>query len=138
MSYGNTKIKATCKICKGQFEYYASEQSGLYCSRSCAGKTMVKNLGKRFTGMKWSQTHRKKLIKSTTGEKHWAWKGDKISYVALHRWVERHRGRPRKCSECGTTSKKISYDWANVSKKYKRDLNDFIRLCRSCHRKFDK
>jgi len=64
------------------------------------------------------------------------WKGDNVGNGALHDWVERHLGKPNKCEHCKTeTSKK--YDWANKSQKYKRDLNDWIRLCRKCHAKYD-
>lgn len=64
------------------------------------------------------------------------WKGDKASYYAVHAWVARHRGRPQKCEHCGTTEKK-KYQWANKSHEYKRDLNDWIRLCVPCHKKYD-
>ena len=29
------------------------------------------------------------------------------------------------------------YEWANISGEYKRNRNDFLRLCRTCHRRFD-
>lgn len=47
-------------------------------------------------------------------------------------------GKANKCSnpECKIKNPK-SYDWANISGKYKRDLNDFMMLCRNCHRAFD-
>lgn len=57
-------------------------------------------------------------------------------YSYLHRWVSRFLGKPRICSECGTTESK-NYDWANISGKYLKDLSDWKRLCRSCHRKMD-
>lgn len=65
------------------------------------------------------------------------WKGEKASYHAMHAWVARHRGKPQKCEHCGTTEKKM-YHWANKSHEYKRDLNDWIRLCRPCHSRYDK
>lgn len=65
------------------------------------------------------------------------WKGDKASYHAMHAWVARHRGKPQKCEHCGTTEKRM-YHWANKSRRYKRDLTDWIRLCRPCHSKYDK
>lgn len=138
MSYGYTKLKGICKICSTEFLYYRSEQSGLYCSKKCAGKDTVKNLGTRMLGKKWSRSHREKFIKSNSGSKHWGWKGKKISYIALHRWVERHRGKPQKCELCpesGYGYKK--YDWASKSRLYKRELDDYIRLCKKCHRKYD-
>lgn len=72
-----------------------------------------------------------------SGEKHHNWAGDKVSYPALHAWVRKYRGTPRLCEHCGTKTAK-KYEWANVSHKYLRDLTDWVRLCTSCHRKFDR
>jgi hypothetical protein len=63
------------------------------------------------------------------------WKGDRVSYMGLHKWVYRHLGRPVECVNC-LSMKKVQ--WANKSGEYKRDLNDWIRLCYWCHRKYDK
>ncbi|MFA5261424.1 MAG: hypothetical protein WC450_09370 [Candidatus Omnitrophota bacterium] len=71
------------------------------------------------------------------GNKHPNWKGNNVSYQALHTWVTRHKGSPQRCEDCGTTEPR-KYEWANISGKYKRDLNDWKRLCTKCHRKFDK
>jgi hypothetical protein len=30
------------------------------------------------------------------------------------------------------------YHWANISKKYKRDRVDWLRLCGSCHMRYDE
>jgi len=30
------------------------------------------------------------------------------------------------------------YEWANVSGKYRREREDFVRLCKKCHCKMDK
>lgn len=58
---------------------------------------------------------------------------------ALHKWVNFHLGTPRKCEHCGVTDLLgRRYDWANVSHNYKRDLDDWIRLCKKCHRAFDR
>lgn len=70
------------------------------------------------------------------GEKNWNWKGDDVGYQALHAWVRKHKGVPKLCEHCGTVERR-KYEWANVSKQYKRDLNDWVRLCTPCHRKFD-
>ena len=29
------------------------------------------------------------------------------------------------------------FEWANISGEYKRDLNDWMNLCVSCHKKYD-
>jgi hypothetical protein len=71
------------------------------------------------------------------GKKHINWKGSKVSYSALHTWIIRHKGYPQKCEICGTTEPR-KYEWANKDHKYQRNLDDFIRLCASCHRKYDR
>ena len=64
------------------------------------------------------------------------WVGDKVSYPALHTWIRNKLGTPNYCTKCdGKKAKR--FDWANISREYKRDVNDFIRLCRSCHKKYD-
>jgi hypothetical protein len=67
-----------------------------------------------------------------SGENHPNWKGDSVGYMALHAWMNRMYGKPSKCERCGTTEAKV-YNWANVSREYKRDRSDWERLCRSCH-----
>jgi hypothetical protein len=65
------------------------------------------------------------------------YKGEKVGYWGLHRWLDRTLGRPKKCQDCGTTNQS-RYFWANISGLYKRDINDFKRLCGKCHKAFDK
>ena len=64
------------------------------------------------------------------------WKGVNAGYEAIHEWVYRTLGKPRLCSQCGTTKAK-KFEWANISKKYRRDISDWKRMCTSCHRLFD-
>lgn len=71
------------------------------------------------------------------GKENFNWKGDSVGYSALHSWIRKNKGTPKKCEHCGRTDKK-KYEWANISGEYKRDLNDWIRLCTKCHREFDK
>lgn len=74
-----------------------------------------------------------------TNENQWKWKGDKVSYSALHAWIRRKLGRPTICCHCGKTeTRKYYMHWANISGEYKRELSDWIRLCALCHKKFDK
>lgn len=80
---------------------------------------------------------RSKAKLKMTGEQHPLWKGEGVGYGALHRWVTLHKGAPSKCESCGLEDKNRVYDWANVDHQYNRDLDDFIRLCRPCHRKHD-
>ena len=70
------------------------------------------------------------------GEKNSSWKGADAGYQALHLRVQALRGKPRKCESCGTTDKRKSYDWANISGEYDNP-GDYKRMCRSCHWKLD-
>lgn len=70
------------------------------------------------------------------GEKNDYWKGDSATYSAFHRRVESVRGKPAICFACGDMSKPI-YEWCNLTGKYE-DVNDYMRMCRKCHRQYDK
>ena len=76
---------------------------------------------------------------TTSGEKHHNWQGEFTTYRSMHRWVVRHKGQPTQCIHCkkdGLTRHQIH--WANVSREYRRDVDDYIRLCAKCHKAFDK
>ena len=70
------------------------------------------------------------------GKDHPNWKGEDVSYGALHEWIRKHKPIPKKCEKCGKVTTKL--DASNISGEYKRDLNDWEYLCRSCHWKKDK
>lgn len=72
------------------------------------------------------------------GKKHFAWKGELAHYDSLHNWVVRYRGKKKECSHCGLNDSKKTYHWANLSGEYKRELDDWVRLCVPCHSKMDK
>lgn len=89
------------------------------------------------TGLKQTVEHIEKRMANATGEKHWGWKGDDVGYTSLHRWVRKQLGAKNKCEHCLSESKK-KYEWSNKSHQYnRRDTNDWVRLCTSCHRKYD-
>ena len=113
------KEKRNCWICGNLFYTNITEikrGGGLVCSRNCYYERL------------------RKIVKK--GEESHSWKGDKVSRGALHNWVELHLGKPKKCEKCGDTVKG-KYDWANISRQYKRNLKDWVRLCRKCHIIFD-
>ena len=72
-----------------------------------------------------------KLIK--IGNKNGAWKGNDVGYGTLHQWVQRWKGKAKKCQECSRTP----VEWANIDHEYKRKLDDYISLCDKCHRAYD-
>ena len=69
-------------------------------------------------------------------EAHFLWKGDRASYTAIHQWMRRHFGEPKRCEKCKTTKAK-RFEWANISGKYLRGRADWIRLCTTCHHRMD-
>ena len=70
------------------------------------------------------------------------WKGERVGTIALHRWVMNRKPRTGICQHCGCKPKPDrlgrTTDFANISGKYRRDVADYIELCRPCHRKYDK
>lgn len=87
-----------------------------FCSFSCRNKILKYRLGK---------------ITKNTG------------YSGLHKWARCNIGKhPIKCEICGEIGKingtKWSIHYANISKKYKREKEDWKCLCTKCHRNYDK
>jgi len=87
-----------------------------------------------------------KRLPERSGENHFAWKGDAVSYGALHDWVKKEKGDPQKCKSCKKVGK-ITYTkngrrrwtitWANISGEYKRNISDWVGLCHQCHSDYD-
>lgn len=61
---------------------------------------------------------------------------DDVGYKGHHRRVSIARGKPQMCEECGTTDPEKRYERASLTHNY-ADINDYKRLCCSCHRSFD-
>ena len=143
-------ITKNCLICFQSFKTYKCKikvGKGKLCSHSCAARytknavghypteTMKQHLSDVQKGNHNSpNTEFKKGMFSD--EKHPMWKGDKVGRASLHKWVAKYLGRERKCTFCGTTEAK-RYEWANKSRKYFRRLDDWVRLCVKCHRRYD-
>lgn len=60
---------------------------------------------------------------------------DDKKYIAAHHWVYSMWGLPNKCEQCGAESDnpKLTH-WHNISRKYKKEREDWERLCVVCHR----
>ena len=157
-------ITKSCIICSKKFNVFPSSIDKKYCSYGCywsspqliqasrtahLGKSRSDMIGNKLTlgrpswnkgiyGMHLSPgSEFKKGDPRITGKNHYLWKGDDVGKSALHGWVKRHLGIPKECWHCGNRSVNI-YDWHNKSGKYKRDLNDWVRLCRRCHYRYDR
>ena len=83
---------------------------------------------------KRKERHKRTYVKieNYKGKNHHFWKGDDVGYKQLHHWIRTHKIVSEYCEEC---NKNKPYDIANISGEYKRDVNDFEWLCRSCHMK---
>ena len=92
-------------------------------------------------GGKLSEKHKDKLKENHadfSGEKNPVWKGENVCYAGMHSWITKMKGRPSKCEHCGKTDlRPRQYNWANIDHLYRRKLDDYIRLCTKCHRKYD-
>jgi len=64
------------------------------------------------------------------GDRNPQWKADDVGFTSLHQWIREHKPKVDLCERCNKTP---PYDVANISGEYKRDINDFEWLCRSCH-----
>lgn len=116
----------TCRNCRTQ-----SEETKAKMSKSNKRPWLGKNL---------SEEHKKRIKESLPkGDKHKKWKGAEAGYMPIHQWVGRSKGKPSYCEHCGSVEKgkHVKYEWANIDHKYERNLDDYIRLCTSCHRKYD-
>jgi hypothetical protein len=77
----------------------------------------------------------KSSFRFNAGSSNGQWKGDDVGYGCLHKWVRRNKPQPKTCEMCGKERKVL--DCANISGEYKRDIDDWIYLCRKCHMKSD-
>lgn len=132
-----------CGYCHNQMyvkPYRAKRQK--YCSQRCMGMAVLVN------GLSAEAKERRRLAVLGTkrpnanykrDEQSPYWRGDKVTYSPLHKWVSKHLGRPTRCEHCGSDGligKRIH--WANRSQEYRRELDDWIRLCAKCHKAYDK
>lgn len=64
--------------------------------------------------------------------------GTIINYDRLHSLLRKKYGNAKKCSFCdGNYAKR--YEWALLkNKNYSLNIEDYIELCPSCHRHYDK
>lgn len=97
---------------------------------------------KTMMGQKYTEERKHNMSIAMLGtrmeEKNHKWKGNAVGYFALHSWVNRRLGKPSICAYCQDDSKGArNYQWANISRAYKRELSDWIRLCAKCHKAYD-
>jgi len=70
------------------------------------------------------------FAKGFEGKQNGMWKGDKVSYSGLHKWIRKYKPKLFYCQLCGRNGK---LHVANISGEYRRDVNDYQWLCPKCH-----
>lgn len=144
-------VKRNCLVChKEYFIFRDQAKRGIrkYCSRKCFNASRIGKVKKCLVCNKTFYSYRSDdkfhkhkycswecYIKATKEDNHWNWKGNDVGYNALHNWVKRKLGFPNKCEMCGVENEIL--DWANKDHTYRRNINNWIRLCRKCHYKYD-
>lgn len=89
--------------------------------------------GKNNKGKKLTPEHRFNISKGQ-GPRNILYKTKQ--YNVAHDWIVKQRGKPKTCEICNDINKS-RYEWSNKSQEYNLDLNDWQRLCCSCHTKYD-
>lgn len=100
------------------------------------------NSGQFKKGIKRKGKEEEKRLKNcliaVTGKNNVLWKGNNVGYKCLHDWVRKWKKTLDICEVCGNDKlKHRQYHWANIDHKYRRVLEDYIRMCVKCHRKYD-
>jgi len=132
-----------CRFCHKEFSKmpkttYKKWAGQFCCSKECGDKSKKTPWLQKYAIKKGQRLSPKTEFKKgqKVGNKNNKWKGEEASYFAKHIWANNHFGRPRFCEHCKCSSRKM-YHWANISKEFKRERDDWLRLCVSCHKKFD-
>lgn len=144
---------ARCPVCGNDFRAIKDQNGRFngkirlqkYCSKDCWSRRSTIYISCGYCGkeVKTTKSENKQYCdmecrdngyKYKTGEDAGAWKGDKASYSAIHKWLYSHYKKSDVCDHC----KRQGYtEWANISQEYHRERDDWLNLCKSCHFKFD-
>jgi hypothetical protein len=114
-----------CPVCKNKFKP-KSNRDQIHCNIQCYSKSD-----------KLKEEARNSYLIECNKEKKWnvGHIKENVGRSALHEWIRKYKPKTNGCEIC---DKEAELDAANISGDYKRDINDFIWLCRSCHTRFDK
>jgi len=137
-------FKITCK-CGNEFDTTSSKLKdgrGVYCSKKCMYIFRVRPKGLNYDikndNSGWFIKGERSNIEYEfqKGRIPQNFKEEGVSYGTLHDWVSYHKVKPLSCEHCGLIKKRI--EWANKSHEYKRDIEDWIAICKKCHIKYDR
>lgn len=57
-------------------------------------------------------------------------------YDFVHKWIKSIKGNADRCM-IDERHFNDRYEWANISREYKKELTDWIMMCVPCHRFYD-
>ena len=77
----------------------------------------------------------KKTKNKLSKSKKCKWVKDKVNYFSFHQRLRSYYGSDLTCVYCNS---KKNVEFASISQKALHDFSDYMTLCRSCHRKYDK
>jgi len=86
------------------------------------------------SGAATTEDFKKKMSIERKGKNNPNWKGNNVQYTALHDWIRDNKHRIIICEKCKIHP---SLDLANINHLYRRNIYEYIWLCRSCHMKYD-
>jgi len=115
-----------------------------FCSKICKNNSLLNVSRPQKTKEKISNSlkgrtspNKGKEVRWMIGKKNYNWKGG-VAYVGnLHVWVRRNKGNAKICVDCGASSDKRVIQWSNIDHKYRKNLDDFVGRCVSCHKFYD-
>ena len=141
MTIGNLMKKYNIKARLPCFYIAKKELQNLYINKKMSQRkiadifrTSSPTIGRRLN------EYRIKLWKkgeNLRNENSLSWKGNNAGISACHWRLKKIKGRPQKCDICKTRDKNKFFEWANLSRNY-FNFNDYKRMCKSCHSKYDK
>lgn len=150
------KLLKKCLYCQKEFNkpYFCSKKNWLktkFCSQKCAGNAWKGHKPPKSAFKKghlsWNKDKHFKLNDCLDkwrknnnggfGKSHPGWKGENAKNNAIHMWVKANKVKPNKCFNCGKIGNSRQLHWSNIDHQYKRNLDDYIARCPSCHKKYD-
>lgn len=127
-------ISKICEVCSKRFEVHKyRKNTARFCSCKCRAKVIMA-INTTKGRIPWNKGMRGKYSVNG-GESNGMWRGDKVTYSSLHYWVRYHKGKAKKCSDCGSEK---HIQWSNESGRYLRDLDDWKERCPKCNSLHDR
>ena len=163
-TYQLRRVLTKCQRCSKSISVTPArlkDGRGKYCSKHCQyldkkgipawnkGKKcpqISKALKGRVFTPEWKEKIRQSLLGRTSAKKgkhnglaDWIRLNGSDDYRNLHKQFNRIYGQPQYCEHCKRTDlERYLYHWANISGKYSKEREDWLRLCYKCHVVFDK